>query len=509
MAILNAYSYVLIASAVFICVCACWRRIRRARNLLWHLPHFPTLPIIGNIHQMYGDSEFLCRQVMGVTKMMNDTRLPFVSWLGPIPVVAVSEPLDVKAVSNCYLEKPYTYEFAHNLLGQGLITAPGSIWKHTSKKLSGVFTTGIVDGYLDIFNAAAQKLVTMMKAEVGKEPFDISHKYVTKISLESIYHVTLGVPRTEECAVTDEYHRKLSRAMELYLFRGVTPLLHFNFLYRLMPAYKELTKCEEWLKNTAERVINKRKEERTCAERNGIMKPNMKESSKSKFLPFCDVLLSLSESDPVFTRRQLVYELTTIMAAGHDTVSHVLTMSLIMIGSHPHVQDKLHEEIRAIFGASKRAVTKDDLCQLRYCEAVINETLRLYPAVPLVLRHADKDLQLQACTIPKGVSCVINILAAGLSQHSWGADADSFRPERWLEPQQPGQTHFFIPFSHGKRACIGKRYAMSMMKTCIAHCVRELVLSADISDLRFKIAVTMQPISGHLVQVRLRENEFD
>ncbi|XP_049876095.1 cytochrome P450 4c21-like [Pectinophora gossypiella] len=497
--------YVLVVSAVLLCAYARWKSVWRARKLLGHLPHWPTLPIIGNLHQVYGSSEHLCNQVIRVSNIMNATRMPFLLWLGPVPVVAVSDPLDVKAVTNSYVEKPYLYKFAEHFLGDGLVTARGSIWTHTSKKLSGVFSTNVVDGFQDIFNAAGQKLVTMMKAQVGTEPFDISHKYISIISLESIYQATLGVRNTENCAVTDEYRQKLSRIMELYMFRLAFLPFHLNFLYRLSPAYRELTKCEDWLKGTAETILNKRRKE--LEERARITEENTEETSKAKFLPFCDMLLSLSESDPVFTRRQLVYELSTIMAAGHDTVSHVLTMSLIMIGSHPHVQDKLYDEIRAIFGASKRAVTKDDLCQLRYCEAVINETLRLYPAAPLVARDADKDLDIRSCTIPKGVIVVTNIMAVGRSQHSWGADADTFRPERWLEPQEPGQSPFFIPFSYGKRNCIGKRYAMSMMKTCVVHCVRELVLSADISDLRFKVDITMQPISGHLVQVRLREDQ--
>lgn len=54
----------------------------------------------------------------------------------------------------------------------------------------------------------------------------------------------------------------------------------------------------------------------------------------------------------------------------------------------------IFSRFKGIFGDSKRPVQKEDLTQMKYCEAVIQETLRLYPPVPAVMRYADKDLKL-------------------------------------------------------------------------------------------------------------------
>uniref|UniRef100_A0A2H1WQ74 SFRICE018794.2 n=1 Tax=Spodoptera frugiperda TaxID=7108 RepID=A0A2H1WQ74_SPOFR len=99
---------------------------------------------------------------------------------------------------------------------------------------------------------------------------------------------------------------------------------------------------------------------------------------------------------------------------------------------------------------------------MSYCEAIINETLRLYPPAPGVMRYADRDLKLsrsfppESFTIPKGTICAINFWGAGRSVRAWGPDAKLYRPERWLEDELPGNPAAFLPFSYGRRACIGK-----------------------------------------------------
>merc|ERR1719235_308093 len=99
----------------------------------------------------------------------------------------------------------------------------------------------------------------------------------------------------------------------------------------------------------------------------------------------------------------------------------------------------------------------------------MNETLRLYPSVPLNGKVALNDDTLPDGTfIPKATSVAFDIFSMGRDCSLWGDDAETFRPERWLEMSKaPGPFEHMV-FNAGPRECLGKRLAMVEMKTCLA-----------------------------------------
>ncbi|XP_075980254.1 cytochrome P450 4C1-like [Anticarsia gemmatalis] len=481
-----------------------WLRERRIRKLFAGIPHYPLLPFIGNVHQVFGDGKALFRHLERMAKICDSNGYGrFVLWIGPCPLLTTHDPDDVKLITNAFIEKPYMYSFGKVWLGDGLVTGPASVWKQNIKKLSGTFTTSVVDGYLGVFNAQAYKLVNSLKSEVGKEPFDIIHKYLAYTTLETICQTALGVSKISESIVTTEYYDAFNRCLELLITRGLNAALHPDFIYNMTPQYREMKKCVAVLHNVSDTVLKKRKLER---ENMKTEKQNEDDDdpSKPKFRAFLDMLLDLRELDPSLTEQQIKSEVDTIIVGGQETVASTMFFLLLMLGCKKRVQDKLYAELKSIFGDSKRPVTKDDLSQMKYLEAVINETLRLYPPVPGVMRYADKPLQIKSFTIPQGTSLILNFWGAGRSVNTWGKDASLYRPERWLEDPPPGYGASFLPFSYGRRACIGKKYAMSILKTVIAHCVRELEFVSQADNMQLKIDIALRPTSGHLIQVRER-----
>ncbi|XP_049876092.1 cytochrome P450 4c21-like isoform X2 [Pectinophora gossypiella] len=461
------------------------------------------------MHQVFGNGEYLVTVMHRISALMEETGLPFVAWVGPRPVIVVMHPEDVKAVTNAFVEKPYYYNFAREWVGNGLVTAPSHIWKRSIKKLAGTFTGNIVDGYQGVFNAQAKRLVEKLRREVGGEPFDVLHRYLAYTTLETICQTALGVPRIQDNIVTHEYYRAFNRTFELFIERGMNILLHLDFFYRLTPAYRELTACISVLHNVSQTVISKRLKEREEMKRNGILPTtNDYENGKIRFKAFLDILFDLKEADPTLTMQQIQSEVDTIIVGGQETIAKTLFMSLIIIGKNPDIQEKLYAEIKKIFGDSRRAVVKEDLAQMKYCEGVLNETLRLFPPIPFIMRDADRDLPLKSCTIPKGTGCGVNAWGAGRSKKIWGPDAEEYKPERWQDTEL-GRVNAasFLAFSYGKRACIGKRYAMPIMKTILAYCVRELEFYSDTEQVQFRVDVTMKAVKGHLIQVRLREKD--
>ncbi|KAJ8714835.1 hypothetical protein PYW08_004816 [Mythimna loreyi] len=480
---------------------------RRARSRFRGLPTFPLLPFIGNLHMMLEDGRHLFQILDRVAEISENSKLPFVVWIGPCSILVVQDPDDVKTITNAFIEKPYFYGFGKIWLGDGLVTAPGHVWKHNIKKLAGTFTGSVVDGYLGIFNAQTHKLVENLKTEVGKEPFDVMHKYLAYTTLETICQTALGVSRISESIVTTEYYEAFNRCLELIMSRALNVLLHPDAIYRLTGAYREMVKCVAVMHHVSDTVMKKRQLERKNTKtREKEENDNRDSKTGTKFKAFLDILLELSEVDPSLTEKQIKSEVDTIIVGGQETVASTMFYTLLMLGCKPRIQEKLYAEMKSIFGDSRRDVSKEDLGRMEYCEAVINETLRLYPPVPGVLRYADRDLPLKSFTIPKGTVCGINSWGAGRSVRVWGSDAKLYRPERWLEDQPPGVPAAFLAFSYGRRACIGKKYAMAFLKTMLAHCVRELQFESEADNLQLKVDVALRPVSGHLIQVRLRQN---
>ncbi|XP_063371823.1 probable cytochrome P450 313a1 [Cydia amplana] len=177
------------------------------------------------------------------------------------------------------------------------------------------------------------------------------------------------------------------------------------------------------------------------------------------------------------------------------------------------MQDKVYQEIQAVFGETDRAVTAEDLPKLTYLEAVIKESLRLYPPVPIVTREVHGDTPLPSgITLVDDTTVMFNIWGTHRNPAYWGPDAEEFRPERFLQGPLPHPAMFvpfshsvrnclvynpaywgpdaeefrpkrflqgplphpamFVPFSHSVRNCLGATYAMMSAKTALANVIR-------------------------------------
>lgn len=155
-------------------------------------------------------------------------------------------------------------------------------------------------------------------------------------------------------------------------------------------------------------------------------------------------------------------ELLNILLAGRDTVASLLSNILWELPRHPDVLSTLRSEILSVSGDSPPSY--DDLKNMKYLRAIVNESQRLYPIVPMNSREALVDTMiprgggddgLSPVMVPKGGVVGWNMYSMQRRKDVFGEDAESFRPERWLEPGfRPGWA--YVPFSGGPRVCIGQ-----------------------------------------------------
>ena len=154
--------------------------------------------------------------------------------------------------------------------------------------------------------------------------------------------------------------------------------------------------------------------------------------------------------------RQLRDEVLTLLLAGHDTTALALTWAWVLLSRHPHVESRLHAELDEFVDKPPGPA---DLPRLKYADAVITETLRLYPTAWVIAREALRDTTIGGQRVPKGTS----VLIIGWAMHRdprFFEDPDDFRPERWLSGLAERLPRLaYLPFGGGQRVCIGSSFA--------------------------------------------------
>ncbi|XP_051223894.1 cytochrome P450 736A117 [Lolium perenne] len=190
---------------------------------------------------------------------------------------------------------------------------------------------------------------------------------------------------------------------------------------------------------------------------------------------FVDVLLDVNETDNEVGIRLDTIEIKAIIldmfAAGTDTTSTAMEWAIAELIAHPNSMRKLQDEIRAVIGvADQHVVTEDHLDKLLYLKAVVKETLRLHPPIPLLVpREPPNDAEILGYHVPARTRVVINAWAIGRDPATWDR-AEEFVPERFLDSavDYRGQDFELIPFGAGRRGCPGVGFAVPTVEMALA-----------------------------------------
>lgn len=227
-------------------------------------------------------------------------------------------------------------------------------------------------------------------------------------------------------------------------------------------------------------------------------------------------ILSVAMESGEFTNRELVDQIMTFLAAGHETTSTAFQFVVYVLCKHPEIQTRLREEVRSSLPPnsldSSTPISASLIDSLPYLHAVCNETLRFYPPAPMILREAARDTVLLDTFIPKGTSIVIAPAATNHDPELWGPDAGIFNPERWMGPgnaNSGGATnnYAFLTFFHGPRSCIGASFAQAELACLVAAMVErfEMELLNPGKELKMTHGLLGMPEDGVVVKLKIVE----
>ncbi|OBR14494.1 Cytochrome P450 [Colletotrichum higginsianum IMI 349063] len=196
--------------------------------------------------------------------------------------------------------------------------------------------------------------------------------------------------------------------------------------------------------------------------------------------------MALGESRPDFVQSMMLKEGSLAMSkpeieqtadlliiAGSETTASVLSGVTFFLTTHPDAMAKLAEEVRTSF-ASEQEIDVLSVQKLRYMLAVLDESMRVYPVVPIGLTRVVKPGGDYVCEkfVPEGTRVMVSQWPMYHNDEQF-AQADSFIPERWLgDPRFENDNKGALqPFSFGPRNCIGRNLAMSEMRVILARVI--------------------------------------
>jgi cytochrome P450 len=165
------------------------------------------------------------------------------------------------------------------------------------------------------------------------------------------------------------------------------------------------------------------------------------------------------------------------LLAGYETTSTALTFCLYELALHPEVQDILFDELNSSMD-SKEEFSYEIVAKLPFLNAVISETLRLYPPFLRLEREVSQEYELgkTGITLFEGQLIQISIYAVQHSEEFF-PKPEEFMPQRFMpENREKIIPYSYIPFAVGPRNCIAMRFALMEMKVCIARIVTNFKL---------------------------------
>ncbi|XP_068175512.1 cytochrome P450 2J2-like [Antennarius striatus] len=204
------------------------------------------------------------------------------------------------------------------------------------------------------------------------------------------------------------------------------------------------------------------------------------------------------QANSSFDEENLITCVMDLFVAGSETTSNTLRWAFLYMAKYPEIQETVQSELDRVIGRSRKP-TMEDRANLPYTNAVIHEIQRIGNIAPLGLSHAtNKDIKLGGYTIPKGVMIIPNLTSVLFDKNEWETPF-TFNPGHFLNKEGKFEKRAaFIPFSAGKRLCLGENLARMELFLFFSSFIQNFTFSMPagvkpVMDYRFGVTLAPQP----------------
>ena len=311
------------------------------------------------------------------------------------------------------------------LLGKGIMTSEGELWKRQRYMMQPLFHRRVISGFAELIAQANDRWIERWEglARCG-ELINLTDE-MSELTLEMVLRSIFGrdLDRLSQQlggnpfeVVTKEQSRDLQFA---YKFRSLTKLV-------------------------AQLIAQRR-------------------ASEEEHVDYVAMLMNArdKETGAPMGERELIDEVMTLIVAGHETTASGLNWTWYLLSQHPQVESRLHAEIDAAADVPAPSLTQME--ELRYTRQVIDESLRLYPPGWVLSRRTIEADVLGGYPVPAGTNVLLPLYLLHRHPHFW-KDPEAFEPGRFAPEHEAERPRFaYMPFAAGPRHCIGESFALYEM----------------------------------------------
>lgn len=338
-------------------------------------------------------------------------------------------------------EKKHTaFERLSRVLGNGLLTSDGEVWRRHRRMIQPAFAHARLLGYADVMRDEAELLARSWhdggRVDMGAEMMKLTLAIVCR---------TLFSHSAEGQA--DGVSQAMAALQDTASRPDLLPAWFPD------PARARADRAIATLDDIVLGLIRQRREQRE-------RQPGVHDDLLERLLAAED------EDGARFGEREIRDELTTLFLAGHETTAQALTWTWYLLARHPEAEAQLHQELQSVLVG--RAPCFADLERLPVTEQIIDEAMRLYPPVYLVARRAAVDVRIGDYEVPAGSEVVMWSYWTHRDPR-WFPEPLAFRPERFAGDARARLPRCaYLPFGAGPRMCVGKVFATIEAKVLLA-----------------------------------------
>ncbi|XP_013185202.1 cytochrome P450 4d2 [Amyelois transitella] len=462
---------------------------------------YTAIPLLGHSYLFLGDREQILKTLQNIGDHAITNGGLSATWMLHRFYLIIAAAADAEYILKYHLEKDDLMYLLRLFTRTSSIFATVPIWRPRRKIVSALLSHRNVSKFEPVFAKHSEVLAEQLLPLVGKDSFSI-WEHLNAFTVDATCTTILGIDLNSQRNLEDPLRAAVNGIIDLASAFVLKIWYHAEFVIKWTKFYSLFQKYDEVIKSYVGVALKKHAEITKNDDQTHFI-----DDEEGEAFSLLHLLTQLKEQRG-FDHTTLHDESLGLLVAGSESTAVASSMACVLMSRVPHVQQKVYQELMEVFGDSDRLVTNEDLSRLRYLEAVIKETQRLYPPVPHITRKVLEDVVLPSgVAVPKGTNFLISIYALNRNPKYWGPDADEFRPERFLDGSLPEQTTHFA-FSTGPRGCNGTQFAMMLMKTGLATMLRQyrLLPAAPGAPLRFLFGLNSKAVDNFSVKIQRRED---
>lgn len=366
-----------------------------------------------------------------------------------------------------YHKSKFQSVYLSKYLGKGLLTSDGDFWLKQRRLIQPAFHKQKMNQLVDNMNKTISSELDNLTDNKPIDLFPVMSQLAFNVVAKSLFQLSTA---------ENKFHRIkfIIEEVQNFLIKEIR-LPHKAWWFSLSGQVKKHLMLAEENNRIIQEIIEERK------------------ASKEEVNDLLNMLLETRYEDTgeSMSTEQLIDEIKVLFIAGHETSANALTFTLYLLGRNLEVQQKVFNEIIEIESQTENII--EQLQKMTYTNAVLNESMRLYPPAWITDRQNLEDDSLAQFKIKKGTLIGVSFYELHRNPKYWN-NPDEFIPERFLGEQKKESMQYFYPFGAGPRMCIGTGFAIYEMCLTISQIVKKYVIRSNNDVIQFNPLITLKPV---------------